>query len=73
MIVNRIDNNSIIGVEIRRSTHYSSLQKWSLKSTMTMHWLIDWLIDWLIGVSTARQHRKVNLCQLRGKETGTVS
>ena len=21
------------------------------------------MIDWLIGVSTARQHRKVNLCQ----------
>jgi len=30
------------------------------------------LIDWLIGVLTARQHRKVNLCQLRGKETGSV-
>jgi len=29
-------------------------------------------IDWLIGVLTARQHRKVNLCQLRGKETGSV-
>jgi len=26
----------------------------------------------LIGVLTARQHRKVNLCQLRGKETGSV-
>jgi len=30
------------------------------------------LIDWLTGVLTARQHRKVNLCQLRGKETGSV-
>jgi len=28
--------------------------------------------DWLIGVLMARQHRKVNLCQLRGKETGSV-
>jgi len=26
----------------------------------------------LIGVLTARQHRKVNLCQLREKETGSV-
>jgi len=28
--------------------------------------------NWLIGVLTARQLRKVNLCQLRGKETGSV-
>jgi len=26
-------------------------------------WLIDWLINWCL---TARQHRKVNMCQLRG-------
>jgi len=26
------------------------------------------MIDWLIGVLTARQHRKVNLCQLGGRK-----
>jgi len=37
-----------------------------LNSTQTaIHQLIDCL--------TARQHRKINLCQLRGKETGSVS
>jgi len=37
-----------------------------LLETETEWRLIDWLIDWLIGELTARQHRKVNLCQLRG-------
>jgi len=27
---------------------------------------------WLFGCLTARQHRKVNLCQLQGRETGLV-
>jgi len=26
----------------------------------------------MVGCLTARQHRKVNLCQLRGRETGSV-
>jgi len=30
-------------------------------------------VGWLVGCLTARQHRKVNLCQLRVKETGSVS
>jgi len=30
---------------------------------------IDWF--WLIDCLTARQHRKVNLCQLRGRETSS--
>jgi len=34
---------------------------------------IDWLIDWLIDCSTARQHRNVNLCQMRGKKTGLIA
>jgi len=29
-------------------------------------------LDWLVGCLTARQHRKVNVCQLWGRETGLV-
>jgi len=29
-------------------------------------------VDWLIDCLTARQHRKVNGCQLRRRETGSV-
>jgi len=31
-----------------------------------------WGVGWLIGCLTAHQHKKVNLCQLRGRETGSV-
>jgi len=29
-------------------------------------------IGWLVVCLTTRQHRKVNLCQMRGRETGSV-
>jgi len=50
---------SIIWLQRSQST------KWNIRKRFLS-------IDWLIGVLTARQHRKVNLCQLRRKETGSV-
>jgi len=34
-------------------------------------WLVGWLAGWLVGCLTARQQIKINLCQLRGRETGS--
>jgi len=57
----------------RREDDSCVKKKWQLNSVHSKtHQKSRSPINWLIGVLTARQHRKVNLCQLRGKETGSV-
>jgi len=34
--------------------------------------LVGWLVGWLFNGTSAHQHKKVNLCQLQGRENGSV-
>jgi len=70
-IKEHVDHELFVLVLVHNVSAGRALLNMSDMLTFVLTWLVT-TFNWLIGVLTARQHRKVNLCQLWGKETGSV-